>query len=153
MPWSWRTRIGEIGLQLPALFGLWAGHHIAGTGSSAVADRYAGLAEAQADTGPRLVGLRMLGLERFYEGRFEESLAITSAGLDAYDPAVHRGLTQRFGHDPRAASANYKAWNLWHLGHADQAAANDAGQSSLDPAGGPREHHRLGTLLRHHYMA
>ena len=41
----------------------WAGHHIAGTGSSALADRYAGLAEAQPDTGPRLVGLRMLGLE------------------------------------------------------------------------------------------
>ena len=28
----------------------------------------------------------------------------------------------RFGHDPRAAAANYEAWNLWHLGFPDQAA-------------------------------
>jgi predicted ATPase len=36
---------------------------------------------------------------------------------------VHRDLTQRFGHDPRAAAANYKAWSLWHLGFPDQAAS------------------------------
>ena len=113
--------MGEVGLQLPPLFGLWAGHHIAGTGSSALADRYARLAEAQPDGGPRLVGLRMLGLERFYDGRFRESLAITKAGLAIYDPATHRDLAHRFGHDPRAASANYKAWNLWHLGLVEQA--------------------------------
>ena len=63
----------------------------------------------------------MLGLERFYAGQFEQSLAITKAGLDGYDPAVHRDLANRFGHDPRAASANYLAWNLWHLGLAEQA--------------------------------
>ncbi|MFO1050150.1 MAG: AAA family ATPase [Geminicoccaceae bacterium] len=113
--------LGDVALQLPALFGLWAGHHIAGTGSRALADRYAGLADSQAETGPRLVGLRMLGLERFYEGRFRESLAITKAGLEAYRPDQHHDLAQRFGHDPRAASANYKAWNLWHLGLPDQA--------------------------------
>jgi predicted ATPase len=114
--------IGEVSLQLPAVFGLWAGHHIAGTGSSELALRYLALAEAISDTGPRLVGLRMLGLECFYEGRFEESLALTKKGLDLYDPIAHRDLAHRFGHDPRAASANYKAWNLWHLGFPDQAA-------------------------------
>jgi predicted ATPase len=65
----------------------------------------------------------MLGLERFYEGRFKESLALTNEGLRIYDPVAHRDLVHRFDHDPRAASANYKAWNLWHLGFADQAAA------------------------------
>jgi tetratricopeptide (TPR) repeat protein len=114
---------GDVSLQLPALFGLWAGHHIAGTGSADLARRYAALAETQPETGPRLVGLRMLGLERFYEGRFKESLALTNEGLRIYDPVAHRDLAHRFGYDPRAASANYKAWNLWHLGFADQAAA------------------------------
>ena len=113
--------IGDVGLQLPALFGLWAGQHIAGTGSAALADRYAALAETHADAGARLVGLRMIGLERFYAGRFRESLAITTAGLELYDPGAHHDLMHRFGHDPRAASANYRAWSLWHLGHADQA--------------------------------
>jgi class 3 adenylate cyclase len=114
--------IGDVSLQLPAVFGLWAGHHIAGTGSGELAERYEALAETQPEIGPRLVGLRMLGLERFYEGRFEESLALTRKSLDIYDPIAHRDLAHRFGHDPRAASANYKAWNLWHLGFPDQAA-------------------------------
>jgi class 3 adenylate cyclase/tetratricopeptide (TPR) repeat protein len=114
--------IGDVSLQLPAVFGLWAGHHIAGTGSGELARRYAALAETRPETGTQLVGLRMLGLERFYEGHFEESLALTNRGLDIYDPIAHRDLAHRFGHDPRAASANYKAWNLWHLGFPDQAA-------------------------------
>jgi tetratricopeptide (TPR) repeat protein len=113
--------IGEVGLQLPALFGLWAGHHIAGTGSTTLAQRFADLPETKSQSGPRLVGLRMLGLERFYEGRFNESLALINRSLEIYDPVEHRDLANRFGHDPRASSANYKAWALWHLGFADQA--------------------------------
>jgi class 3 adenylate cyclase/predicted ATPase len=115
--------MADVSLQLPALFGLWAGHHIAGTGSADLAQRYAALAETQSEAGPRLVGLRMLGLERFYEGRFAEALALTSRALEIYDPILHRDLAQRFGHDPRAAAANYKAWSLWHLGFPDQAAS------------------------------
>jgi class 3 adenylate cyclase/tetratricopeptide (TPR) repeat protein len=115
--------MADVSLQLPALFGLWAGHHIAGTGSADLAERYAALAETQSEAGPRLVGLRMLGLERFYEGRFAEALALTNRAIEIYNPIAHRDLTQRFGHDPRAAAANYKAWSLWHLGFPDQAAS------------------------------
>ena len=114
--------IGDVSLQLPALFGQWAGRHIAGTGSAELARRFAALAETQPDSGARLVGLRMLALESFFESRFEESLALTQRALDSYDEAVHRDLCHRFGHDPRAAALNYKAWNLWHLGFPDQAA-------------------------------
>ena len=60
--------MGEVSLQLPALFGLWAGHHIAGTGSADLARRYAALAETQSEAGARLVGLRMLGLEQLLRG-------------------------------------------------------------------------------------
>ena len=64
----------------------------------------------------------MLGLERFHEGHFKESLALMTKAYDGYDPVAHRDLALRFGHDPRAASANYQAWNLWLLGFPDQAA-------------------------------
>ena len=114
--------IGDVALQLPAAYGKWVGPYIVGTGSSELAQRYAVLAETQPETGPRLVGLRMLGLERFHEGRFKESLALMTQASDGYDPIQHRDLALRFGHDPRAASANYQAWNLWHLGFPDQAA-------------------------------
>ncbi len=115
-------QIGDLSLQLPAMFGQWAGRHIAGTGSAELARRYAALADTQPDIGPRLVGLRMLALERFFECRFNESLALTRKALDSYDPNIHRDLCHRFGHDPRAATWNYQAWNLWHLGFPDQAA-------------------------------
>jgi class 3 adenylate cyclase/predicted ATPase len=114
--------IGDVSLQLPAAYGKWVAPYIVGTGSGELAERYAVLAETQPEIGPRLVGLRMLGLERFHEGRFKESLALMTKACDGYDPAEHRDLALRFGHDPRAASANYQAWNLWLLGFPDQAA-------------------------------
>lgn len=114
--------IGDVSLQLPAAYGIWVAPYIVGTGSGELAQRYAVLADRQPETGPRLVGLRMVGLERFHEGRFKESLALMTKACDGYDPVEHRDLALRFGHDPRAASANYQAWNLWHLGFPDQAA-------------------------------
>jgi class 3 adenylate cyclase/tetratricopeptide (TPR) repeat protein len=114
--------IGDVSLLLPALYGRWVNYYTTGKDTAEVAERYTVLAETQSETGPRLVGLRMLGLERFHEGRFKESLALVTKALDGYDPVEHQDLVHRFGHDPRAASANYKAWNLWHLGFADQAA-------------------------------
>ena len=113
--------IGDVSLQLPAMFGQWAGRHIAATGSAESARRFAALAETQPDSGARLVGLRMLALESFFESRFRESLALTQQALESYDETAHRDLCHRFGHDPRAAAMNYKAWNLWHLGFPDQA--------------------------------
>ena len=114
--------LGNVSLQLPAVFGQWAGHYIASTGSAKLAERYAVLAETQPEIGPRLVGLRMLGLECFHAGRFKESLALVRKALDSYDPVAHRDLAGRFGHDPRTAAANYLVWNLWHLGFPDEAA-------------------------------
>ena len=114
--------IGEVLLQLPAVFGQWAGHYIRGARTGEFAKRYSVLAETQTDTGSRLVGLRILGLERFHEGRFGESLSLVRQSLASYDPVLHGDLVHRFGHDPRTAAANYEAWNLWHLGFPDQAA-------------------------------
>lgn len=114
--------IGDVSLQLPAVYGQWAGHHIAATGSSELAQHFAVLAERQPENGPRLVGLRMLALENFFDGRFKEALELTRIALNIYDPTVHRDLCYRFAHDPRAAATSYQAWILWHLGFPDQAA-------------------------------
>ncbi len=120
--------LGDVSLQLPPLWGQWAGYHIvaAANGVSAhpsdLAQRFAALAGMQPETGPRLVGWRMLAWERFFEGRFKEALMFTQKALDNYDPALHRDLLRRFGQDPRAVAANYRACTLWHLGFPDQAA-------------------------------
>jgi class 3 adenylate cyclase/predicted ATPase len=115
--------MGDVSLQLPAIWGRWAGQHIAGTGSGELAQRFADLAEMQPEEGSRLVGWRMLALERFFEGRFKESLALTHKAIERYDATNHRDLCYRFGHDPRTAATSYKAWILWHLGLPDQAAS------------------------------
>jgi class 3 adenylate cyclase/predicted ATPase len=122
-------RLGDVSLQLPPLWGQWAGYHIVGGADTVGADpadlaqRFAVLAEMQPESGPRLVGWRMLALERFFEGRFKEALMLTGRALDNYDPAVHHDLFRRFGQDPRTVAANYKACTLWHLGFPDQAAS------------------------------
>ncbi|MEZ5832584.1 MAG: adenylate/guanylate cyclase domain-containing protein [Dongiaceae bacterium] len=115
--------IGDVSSQLPALWGQWAAFHIVGTGSPELAQRFAALAEMQPESGPRLVGYRMLALERLSEGRLREALVLIEKALESYDPAVHRDLLHRFGHDPRTAAANYKSWILWHMGFPDQAAS------------------------------
>ncbi len=114
--------IGDMSLQIPALYGQWAGNYIAGTGSFELAQRFAALVETRTESGPRLIGLRAVALERFNAGRFEESLALVRKALESYDPVAHGDLRHRFSHDPRTAAANYHAWNLWHLGFPDQAA-------------------------------
>jgi class 3 adenylate cyclase/predicted ATPase len=117
------SEIGDVSSQLPAIWGQWAGLHIVGTGSGGLAERFAALADMQPETGPRLVGFRMLALERFCDGRFKEALVLTRKALEGYDPAIHRDLFRRFGHDPRTGATNFQAWILWHLGFPDQAAS------------------------------
>jgi len=120
--------VGDVALQLPALYGKWVGAHTHGSPAGELARRFADLANARPETGPRLIGLRMLALERFHESRFDQSLALANEALDGYDPVSHRDLALRFGHDARVGAENVRAWSLWHLGLPDQAAR--AGESS-----------------------
>ena len=114
--------VGDVTLQIPAMYGQWASKYVRVADSSNLAQRFAALAGTQPETGPRLVALRTVALERFHEGRFKESLALARRSLEAYDPVAHHDLAHRFGHDPRTAAASYEAWNLWYLGFPDQAA-------------------------------
>ena len=139
--------IGDESLQLAAVYGQWVYLYLRGRGSGELAKRYGALANAQVESGVRLVGLRMLGLERFHEGRFRESLVLFRKSLDLYDPVAHRDLATRFGHDPRTAAANYQSWisGTWA---SRSGCSNERRQSAMDPAGQPRQHHRDRTVLR-----
>ena len=113
--------LGETPLLMPALFGEWAARYIRGEPTPDLVARFARLADAAGDTGLRLVSLRMLALERFHTGHFSEARDLVDEALALYDPAEHRELALQFGHDPRSAALNYRAWTLWHLGYPDQA--------------------------------
>ena len=113
--------IGEPALLVPSIFGLWASRYIAAIPSASLADRLAELVAETDDDGSRCVSARMLALERFHEGRYRQSLELVEQSLSIYDDERDRDLALHYGHDPRTAATNYKAWNLWHLGFPDQA--------------------------------
>jgi len=113
--------VGDPTLTLPAIYGLWAGRYIAATNSADLADRFATTANTQDESGPRLIGLRLLALERFHAARFQESFDLSGQSIDLYDSEKHADLKLRFGHDPRVAAGHYRGWCLWHMGLPDQA--------------------------------
>ncbi|MBL8702477.1 MAG: hypothetical protein JNK67_29110, partial [Alphaproteobacteria bacterium] len=128
--------IGDPSLQLPALYGKWAARYVAGADTEDDSRQFLVLAERLSETGPRVVGLRLVAMDRFCQGRFTESLALLREAIAGYDPVAHRDLVSRFGHDPRAAASSYLSWNLWILGFPDEAARtiHDNGQflNSID---------------------
>ncbi len=121
--------IGEADLLVPSLFGLWASRYIGNKSSSILADRLADTVALGEDEGAKCVSTRVLALERFHVAQFHQSLELVGRALEIYDDSRHRNLALRYGHDPRAAATNYKAWNLWHLGFQEQ--AQSAAEDSL----------------------
>jgi class 3 adenylate cyclase/tetratricopeptide (TPR) repeat protein len=113
--------IGDASLRIQAMYGQWSGHFAAGTSSGEIGERFAALSDTLQDTGPRVVGLRMLASERFHKGRFSDSLALAERSLAAYDSQLHGDLRMRFGQDPLSVAMMLKGWNLWFLGFPDQA--------------------------------
>ncbi|MEX3011521.1 adenylate/guanylate cyclase domain-containing protein [Hoeflea sp. TYP-13] len=122
--------IGEAQLLVPSLFGLWASRYISNKPSLEIANRLAEIVATTDDDGAKCISARMLALERFHMTEYRQSLELVERALNIYDESRHRDLAFSYGHDPRVAATNYKAWNLWHLGYMEQ--AQSAAEASLD---------------------
>jgi class 3 adenylate cyclase/tetratricopeptide (TPR) repeat protein/energy-coupling factor transporter ATP-binding protein EcfA2 len=138
-------QIGEPSLLVPSMYGLWANRYVSGIPAPELAARFSELTESDGDSGSRCVALRMLGLERFHEGKYQTSLRLIEEGLSFYNPIAHRDLGMRYGHDPRTGAMNYKAWALWHLGFQDQ--ARETMEQSLSWAREIGHHNTIGIAL------
>ena len=114
--------IGDQELLLPSIYGVWASRYIENRPMEDLADRAVQIARG-GDSGRYCVALRMQALGRFHAGQFRKSLELVDQALVVYDTDAHRHLGLEFGHDPRAAAMNYKAWSDWHLGLPDHARA------------------------------
>lgn len=121
--------IGDPELLVRSIFGLWAARYIGAVPSHDLADRMAAATNVDVDRGAKCVSNRMLALENFHVAQYRKSLDLVEKALDIYDEDEDRDLALRYGHDPRVAATNYKAWNLWHLGFPVQAKA--AAEQSL----------------------
>jgi class 3 adenylate cyclase/predicted ATPase len=88
-----------------------------GDAASVLARQFLALAEQQKATAPVMIGHRLLGMTLLCMGDVGEALSHFDRAWALYDPAVHRPLATRFGHDVGAATLTFRPWALWMLGY------------------------------------
>jgi hypothetical protein len=113
-------------LLFSVLYGFWVANRMAFSGQVAceLADQFLGLARKQSATAPRMIGHMMKGISLVLVGAAAEGRTHLDNAIALYDPAEHRALATRFGHDVRMTAFCWRAFALWLLGYSDGAAAD-----------------------------
>src|SRR5499427_1050171 len=118
-------RVGDAGMHLAALYGLWAYHYLSGQPTAMLerANEFLAFAERENETGPIMVGYRLVGKSRLINGYIAEASDALHQALVRYDPDEHgaaspvgRSLRARFGQDVGVTMYSYRAWALWLSG-------------------------------------
>ena len=94
-----------------------------GDAACALARQFLALAEQQNATAPIMIGHRLLGNTLLVTGDAAEALVTSRSRLALYDPAAHRPLATRFGHDVGVATLTFRPLALWLLGYPETALA------------------------------
>ena len=88
-----------------------------GEAACALATQFLTLAEQQKATAPVMIGHRLLGTTLLCLGDAAGALSNLDRAFALYDPATHRPLAMRFGHDVGAATLSFRTLALWLLGY------------------------------------
>src|SRR5262249_11941604 len=132
-------RVCGAGVHLAALCRPWAYHYLSGQPVAMLeqANEFLAFAEREDETGPIVVGYRLVGTSRLINGRIEEASDALHQALVRYDPDEHgaaspvgRSLRARFGQDVGVTMYSYRAWALWLSGQ--PADAEKAAESELE---------------------
>jgi predicted ATPase len=94
-----------------------------GDAASALAQQFLALAEQQKATAPIMIGHRLLGNTLLVMGDATEGLSHLDRAWALYDPAAHRPLATRFGHDVGVATLTFRPLARWLLGYPKAALA------------------------------
>jgi predicted ATPase len=113
-----------------------------GDAASALARQFLALAEQQKATAPVMIGHRLLGMTLLCIGDVGEALSHFDRAWALYDPAVHRPLATRFGHDVGATTLAFRALARWLLGY-PKTALTETGRAIA----AARETNHMPTLL------
>jgi predicted ATPase len=121
-------------LLFSVLYGAWVANYVGCNGDATrdLAEQFLTLAEKQRAMVPLMVGHRVMGISLATAGAIDRSQAHFDQALSLYNPAEHRPLAMRFGHDTRVSVLSYRSASLWCLGY-PEAALKDA-QHALDDA-------------------
>jgi predicted ATPase len=126
-------------MHLAALYGLWAYHYLSGQPAAMLekANEFLAFAEREDETGPIMVGYRLVGTSRLINGYIADASDALYQALVRYDPDEHgaaspvgRSLRARFGHDVGVTMYSYLSWALWLSGQ--PADAEEAAESLLE---------------------
>jgi len=135
----------DLVLLFSVLYGLWVAQAVAFNDSDLVlelAKQTLALAERRGATVPLMMGHRLVGTSLLYTGDLIESRKHLGQVIELYEPAEHRPLATRLGHDLRAAALSFRSWALWLLGFPEAGLA-DADRALTDA----RELGEAGTLM------
>jgi predicted ATPase len=108
------------------LYGFWVVNRMAFNGPVVceLAEQFQALAEKQSATVPRMIAQMLMGISRVLVGDPAGGRAHLDRVIALYDPAEHRTLATRFGHDVRMTAFCWRSLALWTLGDADAARAD-----------------------------
>jgi predicted ATPase len=132
-------RVGDAGMHLAALYGLWAYHYLSGQPAAMLeqANEFLAFAEREDETGSIMVGYRLVGTSHLINGYIADASDALYQARVRYDPDEHgaaspvgRNLRARFGHDVGVTMYSYRSWALWLSGQ--PADAEKAAESLLD---------------------
>jgi tetratricopeptide (TPR) repeat protein len=103
-------RVEDPLLLYSVLYGFFIAKFINFDGDAALplAQQFLALAEQQKATAPLMIGHRLLGNTLLCLGDAAEGLSHLDRALALYDPALHRPLAARFGHDVGAAILSFR---------------------------------------------
>ncbi|MDP3161519.1 MAG: adenylate/guanylate cyclase domain-containing protein [Reyranella sp.] len=109
-----------------ALYGAWVANRMAFRGDVVLelATQFQAMAESEGTPSPRMIGHLIMGISKVLTGDFAGGRAELDRAIDVYDPAAHRTLATRFGHDVRVSALAWRAFALWALGDAAAAQAD-----------------------------
>jgi predicted ATPase len=112
-------------LLFSVLYGFWVANYVAYNGDAIreLAAQFLAVAQKQAMTAPLLIAHRVMGISLLGTGDIAQGRAHFDRAISLYDPAEHRPLATRFGHDNRVACLSYRSWALWMLGYPQAALA------------------------------
>jgi predicted ATPase/class 3 adenylate cyclase len=110
------------------LYGSWVANRMAFRGDVVLplARRFQALAAADRSTVPQMVGHMIAGISLVLTGAPAEGRAELDGAIALYDPAQHRSLATRFGHDVRVTASAWRAIAASLLGDTEAALSDIA---------------------------
>ncbi len=110
--------IEDATIRFPARYGLWVGSLVRGEPEPirTLSAAFLRDAEREHDSPEVLIGHRIVGASRWYEGDYLGARTHLEQALGAFDPEQHRPLAFRYGQDVGVAGMIFLALTLWPLG-------------------------------------